>query len=77
MKTEVSNEERKVITTQDTQQYNQTVRDPLSEKLLLCILETLQDIKQEITQLRQSNEQMRHRFESILAGTSVKVQNQN
>lgn len=53
-KTELTSEEHKVITTQNTQQYNETVRDPLSEKLLLAILEALQDIKQEVQHLRSS-----------------------
>ena len=69
MKTEITENERKAIHSAESLYPPQTgsiLKDPLDTKLLLCILETLQDLKQELTQLRQSNEQMRYMINGIV-----------
>ncbi len=43
------------------------VRENMDTKLLLCMLETLQEMKQEIVALRKNNEQMRQTMESIVS----------
>ena len=69
-KTELTENERKAL----SHYFNGTlyaghtvVRENMDTKLLLCMLETLQEMKQEIAALRKNNEQMRQTIESIVS----------
>ena len=81
MKTELTHGERKAIQSCHTVYPPDTgstvVHEKMDTKLLLCILETLQDIKEELATLRASNTQMKHMLQNVMTGSSIKVQNQN
>ena len=64
--TQLTPEERKLIRTQNTDYHNETVKDPLSQKLLLCLLESVQDLTEEVKTLRKQNETMKNILESIV-----------
>jgi hypothetical protein len=69
-KIEITENERKAI------ECMTVVRENMDTKLLLCMLETLQEMKQEIRSLKESNEEMKVIFQSItkdLWGTSKKA----
>jgi hypothetical protein len=60
-KIEITENERKAI------ECMTVLRENMDTKLLLCMLETLQEMKQEIAALRKNNEQMRQTIESIVS----------
>ncbi len=76
VKTNVTDNEKKAIQNQNTLYPPQTGmilhHDQINPKLLLCILETLQDIKQELVDLRKANERMEYKLNSIVQGNAVR-----
>lgn len=79
-KTEITETEKTAIQHQITLYPPETGRiihhDKMNPKLLLCILETLQEMKQELASLRASNEQMKRNFDRILTSDNA-VRNHN
>ena len=63
--TTISDEERKKIQTQSTDYKNQTTHDPITQKLLLCLLESVHHLTEEVKNLRRQNESMRQTNESM------------
>jgi hypothetical protein len=49
----------------------------ITPKILLAVVDLLQDLKLEIATLRHSNQQMEYKLNSIVSGKSVMVQNMN
>jgi hypothetical protein len=74
MKTELTDNEKKAIQQQATLYPEHTGRivhhDQMNPKLLLCILETLQDMKQEIATLRKSNQDMKEILTKVTGSVS-------
>ncbi len=69
--TQITNEERTRIQTQSTVYHNETVHDPMTQKLLLCLLETVQGLSEEVKSLRKTNEEMQKILKSIVTQTMV------
>ncbi len=65
--TKLTGQERTMIQTQSTEYHNETVKDPLTQKLLLCLLETVQDLTAEVKQLRKSHEQTQDILQKVLS----------
>ncbi len=76
-KTEMKEDEVKGIQLQDTLYEDVVLHKHMDTKLLLCILETLQDMKEELSNLRNTNKQLHEKLNSISDGNSVKVLNLN
>ncbi len=80
-KTEITDNEKKAIQNQATLYPEKTGlivhHDQMNPKLLLNILEVLQDIKQELTHMRQTNERMAAKMDTVFTGGSIKVQTTN
>ena len=64
--TQLTPEERKLIRTQNTDYHNETVKDPLSQKLLLCLLESVQELTEEVKTLRKQNEMMTNILQAVV-----------
>lgn len=77
--TRMTSDERKVIqTTNSTTFYGEMVRSPMTDKLLLCLLETIQELKEEVTELKKINQNTSRMLQEIMTttymqGTAVKV----
>ncbi len=71
--TSISSDERTMIqNSMYGRTYSDVNRNPMSEKLLLCLLETLQDLteevkalRKEVAEVRSTNQQMSHLLSSI------------
>jgi hypothetical protein len=81
VKIEITENEKKAIQTQHTLYPAETGtivhQDKMNQKILLCILECMQDIKQELTEMRQTNERMASKIERSFTGDSVRVYRTN
>jgi hypothetical protein len=65
--TQLTNDERTRIQTQSTVFYHEIAQDPMTQKLLLCLLETVQGLSEEVKSLRKTNEEMRQTLSSIVS----------
>lgn len=61
--TTLTAEERKKIQGRSTEFYNETVNDAVTHKLLLCLLETVQDLTGEVKSLRKETASLRSSHE--------------
>jgi hypothetical protein len=65
MTTQLTPDELNRIVSQDTLSKNQTIHDPLAQKLLLCLLESVKGLTEEIKVLRKQNEEMNKTLQSL------------
>ena len=65
MTTQLTPDELNRITTQDTLSKNQTIHDPLSQKLLLCLLNSVKELTEEVRGLRKQNEEVQKTLQSL------------
>ncbi len=65
MSTKLTSDELNRIQNRNTDQFNQTIHDPLAQKLLLCLLESVKELTEEIKALRKQNEEMQKTLQSL------------
>ena len=67
--TTLTAEERRKIQGRSTDYYNETIHDPMTHKILLCLLETVKELKDEVKTLRSSNQAMEGILKGLLGRT--------
>lgn len=65
-KTYLTRAEVEDIRDQTTTYFTQVVREPMAEKILLSLLETMGEMKKELIRLRESNERMEQTLRSVV-----------
>ena len=81
IKTKITENEKKAIQSQHTLYPAETGtivhQDKMNQKILLCILECMQEMKEELAKMRQTNERIASKIERSFTGESVRVYNTN